>query len=166
MIHAAGWPVPVGKWQGDVHQRRVFALTADLPEGTKIPTGNLFDTEQPLNFYRLIGQREMLLGGQDGKLGASPAEKQASEQRLEAFLQRMFPGSDVTRRWSGVINETADGMPYIGEHPEFKGKVFVSTGFGGTGLVWSGVSSLIMPGMLRGKANPNPELFAPARTQS
>ena len=38
--------------------------------------------------------------------------------------------------WGGTFGETKDGLPYIGEHPDFPSAYFV-LGFGGNGITFS-----------------------------
>jgi glycine/D-amino acid oxidase-like deaminating enzyme len=163
VILTNGVPLPFGNWRPQINRKRVFAVTADLAENGQVPYANYFDTETPLNFYRPIGKYEILFGGADTATDAPPGSQRSRVMASETYLQNVFPGAKITRSWSGVINETEDGLPYIGPHPEFPGKVYVASGFGGTGFVWSGISSLILPKMLHTSSDYWSELFSLSR---
>lgn len=137
---------------------RVYACSATVPDNVAMPKGNMFDTEAPLNFYRPIGEREILFGG-----GDSPTVEAVGGDEKLPLLHKLFPGSEINRHWTGIINETPDGLPYFDRLPAAPDRVVVASGLGGTGLVFSGIGRSIVPILLEGKEHPYPELFSIAR---
>ena len=60
--------------------------------------------------------------------------------------------------WAGTFAETKDGLPYIGEHFDFKNTLFV-LGFGGNGITFSVLGMDIISDLLKGKKNKLAEYF-------
>jgi len=55
--------------------------------------------------------------------------------------------------WGGTFGSTHDGLPYIGESPEYKNALFVLC-FGGNGITFSVQAMHIIPDLLQQKENP------------
>src|SRR5262249_26794205 len=85
--------------------------------------------------------------------------------KLRAFLHERLDGAfDVTHEWSGTLFDTSDGLPYIAEHPYYRGRVFVATGFGGNGMVMGTMAGRV-PGALSTRTpTPAASLFDFTRT--
>ena len=60
--------------------------------------------------------------------------------------------------WAGTFGETKDGLPYIGEHPNFPGAYFV-LGFGGNGITFSVIGMELVADMLKNKKHPLSDTF-------
>ncbi|MDR7000121.1 glycine oxidase ThiO [Neobacillus niacini] len=54
------------------------------------------------------------------------------------------------RVWSGIRPQTGDGLPYIGEHPEWKG-LFVAAGHFRNGILLSPITGKLVADLLDGK---------------
>ncbi|MFA6212382.1 MAG: hypothetical protein WC714_23290 [Candidatus Obscuribacterales bacterium] len=59
------------------------------------------------------------------------ATKTAAE--LNQQLQVLFPGSKMLHKWTGLLEESKDGMPIIAQHREIP-QVFGIRGVGGSGI--------------------------------
>ncbi|WP_371261507.1 glycine oxidase ThiO [Bacillus sp. MUM 116] len=57
------------------------------------------------------------------------------------------------RVWAGVRPQTGDGLPYIGEHPEWKG-LFVAAGHFRNGILLSPITGKLVADLLGGKQDP------------
>ncbi|MBP9094765.1 FAD-dependent oxidoreductase [bacterium] len=73
----------------------------------------------------------MLFGGADKMLGERAATKTAAE--LNEQLQTLFPGSKMLHKWTGLLEESKDGMPIIAQHKEVP-QIFGIRGVGGSGI--------------------------------
>jgi glycine/D-amino acid oxidase-like deaminating enzyme len=60
--------------------------------------------------------------------------------------------------WAGTFGQTADGLPYIGEHPGFPSTYFV-LGFGGNGISFSVTGMQIISKLLKGEKPAMAEWF-------
>jgi len=77
------------------------------------------------------GKNLLLFGGADRMLPESSAVGHTPE--LEEQLRTLFPGSKMLHSWTGLIEESKDGMPIIARHPDLP-QVFGIRAVGGSGL--------------------------------
>ena len=100
------------------------------------PEGLFWDTDAPYHYIRTLendGQKWLLVGGADHKTGHED-DTEMSYKHLEKYVRDRFNVASVDYRWSAQYYQPADGLPYIGEHPNFPSAYFV-LGFGGNGIV-------------------------------
>jgi len=143
---------------------RSYVMAVKLPE-QDYPEDLVYDMYDPYFYYRtqVINDKKFLIvGGKDHKTGH---EENTSRNylQLEAKIKSLFPGCEITHRWSSQYFEPADGLPYIGHLPQHSNNIFVATGFGGNGMVYSHVSARILTDMLTGKETSYDDLFDPNR---
>jgi glycine/D-amino acid oxidase-like deaminating enzyme/nitrite reductase/ring-hydroxylating ferredoxin subunit len=122
-----------------------FRARAPLPEAL------YWDTATPYHYLRPVrfeGESLVLLGGCDHKAGheAAPLDRY---RQLEQFARERFGEIDVARRWSAQLYEPLDGLPYVGRSPLAE-RVFVATGYSGTGLVLGTLSAQILSDLVLG----------------
>ena len=65
--------------------------------------------------------------------------------------------------WGGVYGETADGLPYIGPHPDFPCAQF-ALGYGGDGTTYSLLAAEIIRDALTGRTHRYAHTFGFDRT--
>jgi glycine/D-amino acid oxidase-like deaminating enzyme len=73
----------------------------------------------------------MLFGGAGKMLPETAATKTTAE--LTEQLQTLFPGSKMLHNWTGLLEESKDGMPIIAQHREIP-QIFGIRGVGGSGI--------------------------------
>ncbi len=139
-----------------------YAVEASLPADAA-PEGLWWDTSDPY-FYMRVDKTEdglrVIAGGQDHKTGQKQ-DTEASYAALNRQILHVFPTAEVTRRWSGQVIETVDGLPFIGE---YAGQ-FVATGFSGTGITMGTLAALMFAGHVEGLENPWKDLFSVERKE-
>jgi gamma-glutamylputrescine oxidase len=120
-------------------------------------------------YWRQTGDGTIVLGGRssDGQAdGGRGWVDVAVRRRLEDFLPRAFPDSPpvaVTRRWTGIMDCTADGRPIVGAVPHLDGQ-WVIGGFGGHGLPGGiGAGRALAQEVAGGPRSPLLDPFAPDR---
>lgn len=119
---------------------------------TPLPSGLFWDTASPYHYLRPVrfqGESLVLLGGGDHKAGheAAPLDRY---RQLEQFARERFGEIEVVRRWSSQLYEPADGLPYVGRSPLAE-RIFVGTGYAGTGLVLGTLSAQIIAELVLGQ---------------
>ncbi|MBI4426376.1 MAG: Rieske 2Fe-2S domain-containing protein [Candidatus Kerfeldbacteria bacterium] len=62
--------------------------------------------------------------------------------------------------------ETADGLPYIAEHPRYPQKLYVATGFNGNGMVMRALAGMILADLATGRVIVHAKLFDFSRTSA
>ena len=101
----------------------------------------IWNTADPYLYMRTSDDGRFLIGGEDEEF-RNPPKRDAligkKEEKLVKAFKKLFPDkafySDFA--WAGTFGETKDGLPYIGEHSDFKNSYFVC-GFGGNGITFS-----------------------------
>lgn len=80
---------------------------------------------------------------------------------LEQYGRRYFRTGEPSHRWSAQQYQPADLLPYIGRGGH--DNVYVGTGYGADGLVWSEVAAQLISQQILGRDNPDSALFNPRR---
>jgi Rieske Fe-S protein len=86
------------------------------------------------------------------------ADTWARYDALTEWARERFHLRSVTHRWSRQVVETVDGLPYIGR-PGKSERVFVATGYSGTGMTFGTVGAMMAADAVLGRENPWTELF-------
>ncbi len=101
----------------------------------------IWDTANPYIYLRTTDDKRLLVGGEDipykyNRLTDKLKDKKSG--KLRDKLQKLFPTIKFIEdyNWAGAFGVTKDGLPYIGEHPDFKNSIFV-LGLGGNGITFS-----------------------------
>ncbi len=137
---------------------RTYALSgaaARLP-----PPGLYWDLQDPYHYTR-THQGQLIVGGEDHKVGAEP-NTSAAHDRLEAFAREKFGLESVSHRWSGQVIEPTDGLPFIGLNSA-SAHVYVATGYSGNGMTFGTLAARIVSDLILGASNPWAALFTATR---
>ena len=137
---------------------RTYVLGLEL--GAAFPAGIFWDTEEPYHYLRVAQRRVrpplLMVGGEDHRTGASEHGEHEGEQRfaaLDDWARARVPGlGQVVKRWSGQVQEPADGLAYIGRNPGDK-HTYVATGFSGNGMTYGAVAAELIGDLVRGVPN-------------
>jgi len=151
------------------------------------PTRNLVLTTEPLDevilgqpccadygyeYCRQLPDRRLLIGSWRRATQLKKNPRQGEKQEIEVddvlhdgllrFAQRHFPNVPVkthsTRRWSGMMGFTPDGLPLVGRMPNLP-QAYFAVGLGGRGLAWAFVvAERVAQAVLR-DADPEAGLF-------
>jgi nitrite reductase/ring-hydroxylating ferredoxin subunit len=135
-----------------------------LEEG-QYPEALAYDMHDPYHYYRtqeIDGELYFIAGGEDHKTGHE-ANTQNCFRKLEAHVKQYFKVKRIINRWSSQYFEPTDGLPYIGHLPGHEGNVYVATGYGGNGMIYSGVAALTLTDLIAKGKSEYEELFDPNR---
>lgn len=129
----------------------------------KIVDTLVWNTAQPYLYLRTTDDNRLLIGGEDIEFTNGKKRDQLltdKTSRLEKKLKKLLPeySFKTDYSWAGTFAETKDGLPYIGEHSDFKNTLFV-LGFGGNGITFSVIGMDIVSDLLKGKKNKLAEHF-------
>ncbi len=127
-----------------------------IPE--KLKKTLVWDTGSPYLYMRSTDDGRFLVGGEDALTGLTFFQnkiKERKSRKLQEMLGEMMPGISFIEdfSWAGIFGTTKDGLPYIGESPEFPGALFV-LGFGGNGITFSVQGMEIVLALLEGRQHP------------
>ena len=157
--------------QGDLDQKVVslhssFALVSEPLPG-RWPAWHqdclIWEHADPYLYLRSTEDHRIIIGGEDedfqdpNKRDAMIPDKSLTLQRK---FKRLFPDIpfEVAFAWAGTFGETEDGLPYIGQTPEFPRACF-TLGFGGNGIIYSMIAAEIVRDKVLNKKNDEAELF-------
>lgn len=115
----------------------------------------VWNTAQPYIYLRTTDDNRFLIGGEDETF-QNPQKRNAllnkKKQKLLKSFEKHLPHVPFYPDfvWAGTFGETKDGLPYIGEHKDFKNSYFV-LGFGGNGITFSVTGMEMIADWLRNK---------------
>jgi glycine/D-amino acid oxidase-like deaminating enzyme/nitrite reductase/ring-hydroxylating ferredoxin subunit len=160
-----------------IHMRqaayRTFVIGARVPRGS-VTKALYWDTGDPYHYVRLqaastqdSGQEAfydlLIVGGEDHKTGQAD-DADVRYARLEAWARERFPMIEgVEYRWSGQVQEPADGLGLIGPNPGDAPYIYIATGDSGMGMTHSTIAGMMITDSIMGRTNPWETLYDPAR---
>jgi len=123
---------------------RSYVLTFEIPQGS-IEPALYWDTGDPYHYVRLSNAGDQLIvGGEDHRVGQSNSAH-ARFSQLESWTRLHFPAAaSIISRWSGQIQEPADGMAFIGRNPGTRANVFIVTGDSGNGMTHGAIAGMLI----------------------
>lgn len=115
----------------------------------------IWNTEDPYLYMRTTDDGRVLVGGQDLRFKNTLLREKVlprQTKKLEEEINKYFPDFEyrIDFSWAGTFGETKDGLPYIGEHPDFPLSYWV-LGFGGNGITFSVAGMQMVSAFLKGK---------------
>ncbi len=143
---------------------RSYAMALTLADNN-YPAGLSYDMEDPYHYYRtqkVKGRNYLIAGGKDHKTAHSENTNHHFLE-LESHIRSHFNIDKIGYKWSSQYFEPADGLPYIGHLPGHPYNIYVATGFGGNGMVYSSVAALIFKDIFLKKKSGYSEVFDPNR---
>ena len=169
VVVATNTPAPINDWFGIYTKQssyRSYMIGAVVPTGT-VKDALYWDTGDPYHYVRLESRGKagdvLIVGGEDHKTGQFPAQG-APFLKLEEWARKYYPTmGPVTYRWSGQVQEPADGLAFIGRAVTAKAEVYVATGDSGMGLTHGTIAGLIITDQIAGRSNPWEKLYDPSR---
>ena len=124
------------------------------------------DLTDPYHYVRALREGATtwwVVGGCDHRTG----QERHTETRfdaLDAWCRERFGvrPEDISYRWTSQVHVTPDGLPFVGKVPG-NDRLYLATGFGGTGLTWGSLAGEILASECLDLAHPHAELFSPSR---
>lgn len=101
----------------------------------------IWDTADPYIYMRTTDDKRLLVGGEDIPFKNANIRDRVKNRKAENLIEKLhtlFPSLYFKEdyNWAGAFGVTKDGLPYIGEHPDYMNAVFV-LGLGGNGITFS-----------------------------
>jgi glycine/D-amino acid oxidase-like deaminating enzyme len=123
----------------------------------------IWETARPYLYIRSTDDGRLMAGGED----EPPATRHQRSitfarktGRLVKRVRQMFPALSIEPdyQWAGTFATTDDGLPFIGQIPKYP-NVWFALGYGGNGITFSAIASMILRDALLGRAHPDAEIF-------
>lgn len=143
---------------------RSYAMAVKLKDGN-YPDAVAYDMQDPYHYYRsqeVNGEQFLIVGGEDHKTGHEE-NTEACFRRLESHVRNYFDVAKVSYKWSSQYFEPTDGLPYIGHLPGHPDNIYVSTGFGGNGMIYGTLSGILLRDLIVKGSSELEELLDPNR---
>lgn len=165
IIYATHIPMVINLLHLRCSPYRSYVMAVRLENDQDYPDALVYDSYDPYHYYRthiIQGKKYLIAGGEDHKTAHEQNTAKCFLQ-LEAHIRKYFSVKEISYKWSSQYYESSDGLPYIGHLPGHPGNIYVATGFGGNGMVYSGVSALLLKSLVLGEENNYTKLFDPNR---
>lgn len=143
---------------------RSYAMAITLAD-QQYPADLCYDMLDPYHYYRtqqVDGRIYLIAGGKDHKTGHQD-NTQYCFTELEKTVREHFQVKEINYSWSSQYFEPADGLPYIGHLPGSEEHIYVATGYGGNGMVYSSVAAITLGQLLTGQQSAYADIFDPNR---
>jgi len=123
----------------------------------------IWESARPYVYLRTTSDGRVIIGGEDDLFDSESRRERRLERKRDKLVKRfraLFPAIDleVAYYWAGTFGETADGLAYIGETPEFPNGYF-ALGYGGNGITYSVIAAEIIRDIYTGRPNRDAEIF-------
>ena len=128
--------------------------------------GLFWDAQEIYHYIRFVpelGPNFIILGGEDHKIGTE-RDTEVHFRNLEKYAYERFDIESIDFRWSAVLYDPADGMPYIGAMNTAP-NVYIGTGYTGEGLTCGTVAGMLLPDLILGRPNPWAHIYDPNRVK-
>ena len=137
-----------------------FAMIGECNEADQSHLNDtlFWNTAEPYIYFRTTDDNRLLIGGEDEDF-INPEKRDTlikdKTKKLEKKLKKILPNYAFRPDfvWAGTFGETKDGLPYIGEHPNFKNSYFL-LGFGGNGITFSVIGTGVIGALLNDEVHP------------
>jgi glycine/D-amino acid oxidase-like deaminating enzyme len=139
---------------------RSYVVEYKLPAGAFLES-TYQDNLLPYHYFRIDGRDgydRLLLGGAD-HIEAIEISHDINYQVIKKYTEKLFAGYkyEEVRHWSGLILNSVDGLPYIGELKN--GNIFYAFAFSGNGMTYSYIAGKIFLDQLTAQANPYSKIY-------
>ncbi|HEX6192227.1 MAG TPA: FAD-dependent oxidoreductase [Chitinophagaceae bacterium] len=144
---------------------RSYAIAVKLKSESDYPNALVYDMYDPYHYYRtqeIDGELYFIVGGEDHKTGHETNTENCF-RKLHAHIDSHFPVESVSNSWSSQYYEPTDGLPYIGNLPGHPSNMYVATGFGGNGMIYSSVAAITLTDMIVNGQSRFEDVFDPNR---
>lgn len=157
--------IPPGKNRFDflLAPYRSYVFTLKLRDDSDIlaQAADLYDPYHYFRYHRSESGYFLIVGGFDHKTG-NEQDTQKHFDDLKKWIDEHFEYDELVANWSSQYYVSADGLPYIGQMPN-EGNVYMATGYGGNGMTFGSMASLIIPNLIAGNETTLSNLLSPSR---
>lgn len=124
----------------------------------------VWEASDPYLYVRTTADGRLIVGGEDEESATAHVSLPKLERKAQAIqrkLGKLLPEVDfrIERVWAGAFGDSATGLPSIRRIPGVD-HAWAVQGFGGNGITYSVIASQIVGAALRGRPDPDADLYA------
>ena len=125
----------------------------------------VWEASDPYLYFRMGGDGRLIVGGEDEADPAAHQDPVKLKRKCETIVKKLrdlLPEVEfeVDYTWAGAFGESATGLPSIAPVPAMD-NAWAVMGFGGNGITYSVIASQIVAAGIRGRADPDADLYRP-----
>lgn len=125
----------------------------------------VWEASAPYLYLRMSRDGRLIVGGEDEPSPTAHADTAKLKKKCATIarkLKLLLPevAFEIDYSWAGAFGESATGLPSIGPVPDID-HGWAVMGFGGNGITYSVIASQIVSSALRGKPDPDADLYRP-----
>ena len=166
LIFATGYESTNYLKQDVVDLKSTYALATEPLDVKKVVGGQylMWEMARPYFYMRPTEDSRLLMGGEDIAFKNPKVREAALSEKIEKICDKFrelypdAPALEVAFTWAGTFGETKDGLPYIGESPEWPQADF-ALGYGGNGITYSLLASKIIADRYQNIPNKDLKLY-------
>ncbi|MGP7819698.1 NAD(P)/FAD-dependent oxidoreductase [Niallia sp. 01092] len=122
----------------------------------------IWETKRPYFYMRTTFDGRIIAGGLDEKPIEAPSDPKVLSKYGEKLLKMVlehFPNEKINADYvyGATFGESADGMPFIGEHPDKK-NIYYNLGYGGNGAIYNMFGATILKELMLNGYHPDADL--------
>lgn len=156
--HAGNVVIASGAWSRALLDDTNFPVEVEPVRGQMLlykAAPGLFKTIVMADGHYAIPRRDghVLVGSTLEYVGFDKSTTQSAEHALRHIAEQLVPAladEEVIHHWAGLRPATAEGVPYIGEHPEIAG-LYMNTGHFRNGVVLGFASARLLGDLMLGR---------------
>ncbi|MCH8551670.1 MAG: FAD-binding oxidoreductase [Natronospirillum sp.] len=160
LVMAAGYDAQTWLRQSVAKSRSSYAFISDPIERATLgllASTMVWESARPYLYMRTTGDGRLLVAGDDDNTESPGRRDRILEGKVKHLCTKVkerFPDLRVrpAYSWSGTFAETADGLPFLGAHPQYGPRVQFAMAYGGNGILFS----MLGAGMLRANIEHRP----------
>lgn len=125
----------------------------------------VWEASDPYLYFRMGQDGRLIVGGEDEAdpiAHDDPAKLKRKCETIARKLKALMPTLEfeIDYTWAGAFGTSTTGLPSIAPVPDMD-HAFAVMGFGGNGITYSVIASQIVSAAVRGKPDPDADLYRP-----
>lgn len=165
VVFATGYESESLLRQPEVKLRSTYAVVSEplTPAELQPARSLVWESARPYLYVRTTEDGRVMAGGEDTAFDSAKRRDRMVERKARVVARKvkaLLPDMpfEPAFAWAGTFADTADGLPYIGEHPDYPHTYFALC-YGGNGTIFAAIAAELIRDAYLGRQNPNSALF-------
>ena len=164
LVFATGYELAKGVPASGHRRTSTWAFaTRPQPERLRNNANVVWEASEPYLYVRSTIDGRVVVGGEDEDIDDEVARDRLLPVKIAALqvnINELIPWIDIAAdcAWAGTFGESDNGLPSIGPVPGMP-NCYAVLGYGGNGITFAMIAAQILGAQLRGRRDPDAELF-------